>query len=228
MVQAGQSARWGGKAALWGGLTGVAVAVIAIGGRLLAGGGGRVRAALTGVETGPLWLRALVVALAGVAFFLAGLFAARATRRVEAGIVAGLLAGAVSGALLALATLVSATAVGARLNERLGDRLSHAVVGTGIARAVLILLVATAIGTGLGALGGLLGRGRAGRPPQASAYPYEAPPQYPGYAQTPGQPQGWTVSTGFGAPDSADTMPETSSVYPAPMTPDDSGALPPV
>jgi hypothetical protein len=179
MVQTAPRARWGGTASLWGGLMGglmgLALALIVLGARLLTGGS-RIRAALTGAQAGPLWLRLAVLLVGLIGFFLASFFAARSTRRIEAGIVAGLLAGALCGAAVALTTLLSAVGASRHLAGGAGGRLPRLVLGSGIARGLLDLVVLALVATGIGALAGLLGRGRMSR---ASEAPYGSPPVYP-------------------------------------------------
>lgn len=164
---------WGGAATLWGLLFGAFAVVLVLGDHVVFAAGRAARP----LVAGGLWAR-LALAVLGLAFFfLAGVIAARSTRRIEAGIVAGLLAGAVVGVAGIIATLLAVGTVERHLTFHPAGRVARALVAGALGRSVAILLLATLVGAGLGALGGLAGRGR---PPISQAYPYRPPTPPPG------------------------------------------------
>jgi hypothetical protein len=184
MVQMRQPARWGGSAALWGCGFGLLIALVGAVARLIVQPAERPVALLAELTGGPLWLRAVLLVVALVGFFLAGVFAARSAHLVEPGIVAGLLAGVIVGLALVLRALVDGqTAVERPRLSALG-RFTHALTALGIARMLLVLVLTVLVGVGMGALGALLGRRRQ-RPMYAS--PYGMPPGG-GYATMPSAP----------------------------------------
>jgi hypothetical protein len=114
-------------------------------------------------------------------YFLAGLLAARRARRIEPGIFAGLIAGSIAG-LETLALTLIGTAM-ARHGLRMGviggigsPRLAVAV----FAAALVRMVASAAVGTGVGALGALVGRPKGGAEAAGWGYPYQAGPISPG------------------------------------------------
>lgn len=143
-------------------------------------------------------------------FFVAGMLAAKQTARVGTGSVAGLIAGATGGIIGLIFTIIRVAALPASYYQAVVDRaqsqggsitLAQAqAAGTvvGIVFAIIVYLIVIGIGAGLGALGGLVGRGQAPRPPYTesmySGYPqpgaYPPPPGYP-------MPQGTYPQPGY-------------------------------
>lgn len=128
-------------------------------------------------------------------FFVAGMLAARRTGKAGTGSLAGLLAGAIGiilfvvlGVIAILNTpdsvwqkaLDQARAQNPSVNLTLQQMKTTAEVFA-IVAFVLIYLAAIGVGAGLGALGGLVGRGQAPRPQYPEAM-YQGMPQ-PGYSQ---------------------------------------------
>ncbi len=221
MQQSGQRGHWGGTAALWGGITGLFVALVLMGARLLGGGSGA-RAVLTNAQVEPVWPRVLLALAAAIAVFLAGFFVTRATRAVEAGIVAGLIAGAITGLAVLVLVLGRTATVGRAQAARSAPRLVRGIVGTGVARGVLDLFVILLVATGIGALGGLIGRVRS---QPAGGSPYNVLPTYPPYPPySPAPGQAWPPASSFSTPEDADTVVGTS---PAPPPTSDEGEAAP-
>jgi hypothetical protein len=139
----------------------------------------------------------------GVLFWV-GVVPARTSGRAASGAGPGAVAGACTGAGVLLGLLVDGTQNGTIPPP------SGTVSALGYALGVLILLAGAAaffacLGAGLGALGGLVGRGEfARRYPSPSAYPaYPSPSGYPPYPPYPtaGAPPyvpGWPPSAGDG------------------------------
>jgi hypothetical protein len=154
-----------------------------------------------------------LVALA--AYLFAGMRAGQATGRVSSGLIAGLVTGLVSSVINAVVVVALSFAFVDKLRtieQQAADAVSksfgstpitytNSIVITGQIVSVLLgAVVATAIGLGLGALGGNIGKGRAPLPQQAyqeSLYqgiPVPQPPgQYPPppYPPAPQQPGQW-------------------------------------
>ncbi|HLJ80467.1 MAG TPA: hypothetical protein VKT52_03200 [Ktedonobacterales bacterium] len=162
-------------------------------------------------------------------YFVAGMLASGQTGRVGTGSLAGLVAGAVGGIVGLVAGIIAIVTIPTSAFQSIANQtqtsggttltaqqVQSAVVVIGIVGAVIGLLIAIGLGSGIGALGGLVGRGRAPRPqyseamyqgmgqgyPPAPGYPpqpqggYPPPGQYPpppgqypqqGYPQQPGQ-----------------------------------------
>jgi hypothetical protein len=152
---------------------------------------------------GLVLLLELVAFLIALAFYLlAGLFAARQTHRVSTGTFAGMLTGVFQGILgfiagiavnIATVNVVRRTAQGLINTTRIPFHYTNGIViAAAIVSGLIGLTFAVGLGAGLGALGGLIGRGNVqqqppympypGQPYQPyGAYPYPYPPQ-------PGQP----------------------------------------
>lgn len=118
-------------------------------------------------------------------FFLAGLIAARRSHRLESGLAAGLIAGASAGLMNVALVLVEVVAAGTRIRTA-GIQRSDVVrllQATVLARGLGALLILAILGLGMGALGGLAGRGRPFAaqplPPYVPMPPPSMPPQYP-------------------------------------------------
>jgi hypothetical protein len=155
------------------------------------------------------------IILALAAFFLAGLLAARQSRSVGAAAVAGaitaIVASVISGAVSLAGFFISprayalANGLGLRLRE-----FGHPILLISIiVSLIMALLVYVVIGAGVGALGGLAGRGSRPAAPrmpqdpptiptppqQLASYPtmpggYAPPPPSPGYPPTGGSAYG--------------------------------------
>lgn len=135
----------------------------------------------------------VMILIALLAFFLAGLVAAQRSRRLESGMLAGFVAGLVT--VLGIA-LLDVLRFGAYMRAmRFGLAAPHVapMLSTGsMMSGCLFLLSTPLIGLGMGALGGLAGRGRAPLPQQPFA---PMPP------------------SGYGVPPSAPPPPPTPSAY---------------
>jgi hypothetical protein len=206
-----QQPRRGHPALLWGVLFGALLAVLVILDRFFLAGILR-RAGLTGGSLGAALIAQMIFfAVALALFFVAGLLAARRAGTVEAGLYAGLLAGLIGG-IVALVLSVLFVAGAARhmpaalrlpRPQALRARAIYtALLAGGLVRSVLGVIAATVIGGGMGALGGLAGRGH----PPAGPYPYQ-PPMYPPAGAAP------PASTPAG------TYPPAGSYSGAPMPP---------
>lgn len=123
----------------------------------------------------------IVLSLAVVGcYFVAGLLAARRAGRVEPGIFAGLIAGGIAG----LGTVVVAI-IGAAM-ARHGVRMG-VIGGIGTPRLAVVVLAAAlgrmvasaVVGTGVGALGALVGRPRGNPLVADGSSPYQAGPMTP-------------------------------------------------
>lgn len=156
----------------------------------------------------------------GLGMFLAvGIHTARKTGTASSGAIAGLLAGAISAVINAVVVIVLTLAFvnRYRANEQRSLQQSAALFGlkntqlnvtnaevlTGaIASVVIGLVVATVVGAGIGALGGLIGRGgyRPQQPYQETMYQgLGTPPPAPGFPPATGTPPpapgGWPEPT---------------------------------
>ena len=136
------------------------------------------------ISVAPLLL--LVVPLL---FLGAAIIAAHRARALEAGLFAGLIAGGIVGAVSAISALAVPTAgfrgpLGGAVRPEVrvvGIELLRAIsIGRGISIFVFVALV----GAGIGALGGLIGRGSTTPPPNAWVPPQ---PHYPATAGRSGQ-----------------------------------------
>ena len=149
-----------GSAFLWGAIIGVAVIVVDLVDRFLLGGVERIGPAVVAVlrrrhlvvvrtlDPGAVLLvQGLVIVITLLLLFLAGAMAARRARALEAGIGAGVIAGIIVGVahLVVVAITIALSA--------------HPTVIADIARGVITALVVLILGAGMGALGGLAGRG---------------------------------------------------------------------
>src|SRR5215831_7300140 len=170
-----------GSAALWGVLIGVLLAVVIVLG---------LSALTTGaVLPGNAPLRrvlissGVVLAVVGALYFVAGVLAGRRAQVIEAGLFAGLIAGLIVGVtIFALSLLTLASLRTPAAGEPLRQLIRQGLARAAFARAAVGLLLQMAIGSGLGALGGLVGRGRGGAPaaaPSATSSPPHTPPSSP-------------------------------------------------
>lgn len=189
----------GSRTLLWGILFGVILGVLVIFERLFEGR--LARDAGLGISHPGLALLSPVIlfVIGAVCFFCAGLLAARRTRQLSSGLVAGLIAGVIVGAVwLVLALHAAGVAEHAALNLRAASRLralAQAAIGTAVVRDVLTAVLIASAGTGVGALGGLAGRGNGMQAPPSGAQSYAAGgyPPASGYTPpTPGYPAGPT------------------------------------
>lgn len=154
-------------------------------------------------NTGGTSFLGCVVFLAMLALtFIAGMLAARGTHRVGSGAIAGLLTGVFGGLISGVGSIVvMAVVVVPSLEIPANVALEPAQVGTLVVAAIifaaiLMLLVDTGIGAGMGALGGLLGakNRHEALPPAPPSYTpgYPGYPAYPGMPAQPGSaPQAW-------------------------------------
>src|SRR5579875_1555215 len=152
-----------------------------------------------------LELLAFLIALAF--YLLAGLFAARQTHRVSTGTFAGLLTGVFQGILGFIATIVVDIATINRVRRVAQGFVNAAnipfhytngfIIAAAIIGGLIGLVFATGLGAGLGALGGLIGRGNVQQQPPSMPYPgqpyppygaYPYPYPYPPQPGQPGQP----------------------------------------
>ncbi len=111
-----------------------------------------------------------IVYLVGiVGFVLAGVYAARLTGRVITGALAGLWAGLISGIIDAIVSIillltVASSAINQAVNQANSTNgtsvNSGTVAGFGVLGLILVIIFVTLIGFGLGAIGGLFGRGQ--------------------------------------------------------------------
>ncbi len=148
---------------------------------------------------------------------VAGVTAAAKTGKVTSGLVAGLFVGLIGTVLGSVGAIIfdyfnldklvnlsnqAIQSLGGSTHETGSQYLTAAVVGS-----IIVIVINTLIGLGLGALGGLIGRGRAPKPapalyqdslytgnlaPTAPIYPPQQPqqPQQPQAGYPPQQPQG--------------------------------------
>jgi hypothetical protein len=169
-----------GSAFLWGIIFGLILAVLIVLDRAVLAGIARrgVRTGFGSAVGAVLFSSGIAVLVTIILYFLAGVLAARRARALEAGLFAGMIAGAIAGATrltLTVLTLAALRPPPVTTPSRL--RLERLVTAGTLASAVAALVVDVLVGTGLGALGGLIGRGSA---PAAlpSAAPYQ--PYQPG------------------------------------------------
>lgn len=162
------------------------------------------------VSSGILGLGCLFFLVYLALYFVAGMLASSKTGRVGTGSLAGLVAGAVGGIVGLVAGIIAIMTIPTSTFQSIADRtqtsggtpltaqqVQSAIVAVGIVGAILGLLFAIGLGAGIGALGGLAGRGRAPRPQYMEAmYPGMAQgyPPAPGYPQ---QPQGAYPQPGY-------------------------------
>lgn len=169
------------SAFLWGGVFGAVVVVLnLLDGFLVAGPTVRaLRPALrplAGVTVVGIVLSVAVVCC----YFLAGLLAARRARAVDPGIFAGLIAGGIAG----LGAFVIAL-IGAAMARRgvhmsvIGGIGAPRLVASTLAGVLVRMLTSAVVGTGVGALGALVGRPR-GHAPAGWSYPYQEGPMTSG------------------------------------------------
>lgn len=202
---------WGGAATLWGLLFGALAVALVLIDRFIFASGRAAERLVRPALAGGFWIRAVLLVVGLLLFFLAGLIAARSTRQIEAGIVGGLLAGLVVGVADLIVTALAIGGVERRIaGQSAGGRLAQVLAAGALGRSIATLVLAALVGAGLGALGGLAGRGR---PPVPQAYPYVPPAPPQGNAMP--APR-FTPASGY-APDPA----QTSAIgYPAPPAPE--------
>ena len=180
-----------GSAVIWGLGAGIAAIVLIIVARITLVAAPR-RFGYEGLQPTPVHISAapLLLLIVPLLFLGAGIIAAHRARALEAGLFAGLIAGGIVGTVSAMSALVVGTAgfrgplgVALRPEGRMaGIELLRAIsLGRGVTVFVLVALV----GSGIGALGGLIGRGSAPTAPNGWAPPQ---PQYPAPGAQPGQP----------------------------------------
>ena len=173
-----------GSAFLWGGVFGAIAVALAVLGQLalVAQMARAIRTAarpLAGVTLVGIMLSLAVI----TCYFVAGLLAARRAGRIEPGIFAGLIAGSIAGLGTLVLALIGVALARRGLHMRMGaidgihsPRLGVATLASALARMVTSAIV----GTGVGALGALVGRPRGNAAATAWRYPYQANPMAPG------------------------------------------------
>lgn len=144
--------------------------------------------------------------LVGLALlFISGILSARESGRVGTGAVAGLVAGLVGGAVSAIVTIVAVLSVpfsyfveaahrgarGATLTPGQLHNIAQIALVVVIVAEIIAIGVEGAVGAGLGALGGLIGKGQGSGTTALAPPPYQAPygvppqgyanPAYPAY-----------------------------------------------
>jgi hypothetical protein len=157
-----QQPRQGGTTLLWGLLFGFVLALLILLDRFFVAG--QLRHAGLGTGLVSLLLSRGVLYVVGLAlFFLGGLLAARRSGVMESGLFAGLLAGGIAGLTNLALVVLAAGAVNRRLQSAAAARhllpALRAAGGTSIFSAVATCIAVSLIGAGVGALGGLAGRG---------------------------------------------------------------------
>lgn len=161
---------------LWGALFGILLALLVVVEHLFEAR--LVRAAALGVARPGLSLLVPVLfyVLGLLCFFLAGLLATRRTRLLSSGLFAGMIAGllaAVVGLILALhsASVADQAVRHAAIAPRLQAALRSGIAGA-VLRAVFAAISTPLVGAGVGALGGLAGRGASAAAPPTTPFPY--------------------------------------------------------
>lgn len=167
--------RQSSRTLLWGLLFGVILAILVVIERLFEGRLARA-AGLGAVRPGlALFSPAIVFVVGLVAFFVAGLLAAHRTRQLSSGLAAGLIAGVIVGVVwlvLALHTTGAAEQVTRTLRAPRLRALAQAAIVGAVVRSILAAVMIALAGAGVGALGGLAGRGDATPAPPSGAQPY--------------------------------------------------------
>jgi hypothetical protein len=164
-----------GSAFLWGSIFGGLIVILDLVDRFVLGGVERLGPAAVAVlrrrhlalvhTPNPgyiLLVEGIVLLVTILLFFLAGALAARRAYAVEAGIGAGVIAGAIVAVVHMVIVLIAIL------------RAAHPTVGADIVRGVVTAILALLVGIGMGALGGLAGRGP--RPNSSAAIPPYTPP----------------------------------------------------
>lgn len=153
-----------------------------------------------------------------VLLFVSGIFPARETGNVGQGAIGGLIAGVVgeiiSGVVGLIIDAISPLHISPAANG--GSAISTAGFGAaaGIVGIIVGIIILGALGAGLGALGGLIGKGQYRGPTaayqdsmyQGMGQPPQGYPPQPGYPQYPQQPQGYPPQQ----------PPENPGAYPPP------------
>lgn len=200
-----QQMRRGGtsSAFLWGGVFGTFAILFNIIGRFLAiGRAARVPRVVIRPLAGGILVGILLPLAVLCCFFVAGLLAARRAGRVEPGIFAGLIAGGIVGAGTLVVAIASTAMVrhGVRIGGIGAPRLAVVVLATALGS----LAASAVVGTGIGALGALVGRPRGNTMAAGWSYPYQAGP----------------VASGVGGGPTPGAMPYASGgAYPLPTSP---------
>lgn len=192
--------RTGSSGSLWGVLFGAILVVLLVVNRLSIHA--LTRFAISHGHAGlafPVVSEGIFALIALALYFFAGFLAARQTHRVESGIRAGLIAGVIVGIVALILVIFSATA-GQHAMEQAVRSLGFAAhqrgPGVTIVRgiiAVLSVLGMVLMGTGMGALGALAGRGKRNLP--TDTVPPAAAPLVPA-AVTAAQPPSAYPSAG--------------------------------
>ena len=187
----------GSKAAIrWGIIFGVIIGIIGIVDNVI------IRAALGPVLTsgdqqrivnasgGLLALSCVPCLLYLALLFVSGIFPARDTGNVAQGAIGGLIAGFVGVLISGVAGLILDAVNPMTISTSAGTTSSINPVGLGVVGVVIDLVILSALGAGLGALGGLVGKNQY-RGPVAGYQPsmYQGMGQQPGYPPPPGYPQ---------------------------------------
>ncbi|WIG58652.1 MAG: hypothetical protein OJF49_001398 [Ktedonobacterales bacterium] len=150
----------GGSALLWGLVLGLALAIFVVLNRLWLAS--TIRHAARG-NGGALIVAVVGFVVALVIYFLAGYLAARRSDALESGVFAGMIAGALAGiTALALAVIFAGAARNVATAHPAHARAIQALAGLSVVDGIRNLFVSLLIGAGMGALGGLLGRGSGG------------------------------------------------------------------
>jgi len=187
--------RRGSATLLWGLLCGIVLGLLIVLDHVVLAG--QLRNAALGAGLVSLLLsRGILYMIGLVLFFLGGLLAARRSGAVESGMFAGLIASGLAGLTNLVFSVLAADAVNRRLQRTSAVRRAlpavHAAFGTALFSAVVAFIAVLLIGAGVGALGGLAGRGstRRGRPFQGSgpAGPFGYPPPPAPQASVSGYP----------------------------------------
>lgn len=140
-----------------------------------------------------------------VGLLVAGAMGSRATGKVSTGLLAGLLAGTFGGVLAGFGQVI-ATAIAT--NQTPSNSNSTTLLFIGFAAIFYVLLLAIAAGTGLGALGGLIGQSLSNVRPQPPVQQiYMAPVQPAPYTYAAPQPAPFVAPQPQPAPFSQPVVP---------------------
>ena len=160
-----QQPRRGSTTLLWGLLFGIILALLIVLDHVFVAG--QLRHAGLGTGLVSLLLSRGVLYVLGLAlFFVGGLLAARRSGVVESGVFAGLIAGTIAGLTNLVFAVLAAGAANRRIQAagvvRRALPALHAAISSGIFSAVVAFVAVSLVGAGVGALGGLAGRGSGG------------------------------------------------------------------
>ncbi len=122
--------------------------------------------------------------------FVSGIFPARDSGRVSQGAIGGLIAGVVGEIISGIVGLILDAINPMTIPSSAGTTSTISPVGLGAVGLIIALVILGALGAGLGALGGLVGKNQY-RGPVAGYQPsmYQGLGQQPGYPPPPGYPQ---------------------------------------